>query len=81
MTTHVLKCWPEYYDAISEGKKRFEIRREDDRKFAVGDLLVLKEWDPNTQEHLGHSYIVEVTYIVRGPAWGIPEGLVVMSIV
>lgn len=83
---HVLKTWPAPFEAIADGRKRFEFRR-DDRGFRTGDLLVLKEWDPEADPSgLGGSFTgriirAKVSYISRGPLWGIPEGYVVMSIV
>ena len=42
---HELKTWPEAWAAVRDGRKRFELRR-DDRGFAVGDVLLLKLWRP-----------------------------------
>jgi hypothetical protein len=42
---HTLKVWPAYYDRLADGSKTFEVRR-DDRGYQTGDLLVLREWDP-----------------------------------
>ena len=47
MSMHELKIWPEYFLPVIEGRKTFEVRREDDRTFAVGDTLVLREWKPD----------------------------------
>jgi Domain of unknown function (DUF3850) len=43
---HELKIWPDYFEAVRDGRKRFEIRR-DDRGFAVGDVLLLREFVPD----------------------------------
>ena len=43
---HELKCWPEYFSAHLTGRKNFEIRGTSDRKFRVGDILVLREFEP-----------------------------------
>ena len=43
--THTLKIAPAHFDAVVSGQKTLEIRREDDKTFAVGDVLILKEWD------------------------------------
>ena len=45
-----------------------------------GDVLLLLEWDPASQKHTGWNIAANVTHIVRGPEWGIPVGMVVMSL-
>ena len=81
---HNLKTWPEFFDAVRIGIKKFELRK-DDRNFCVGDLLLLQEYDPGTGryvseegEHAINTVVVSVTYILRG--FGIPEDHCVMSI-
>lgn len=86
MREHSLKIWPEPFEAIIDGRKRFEFR-QDDRGFAVGDTLRLSEWDPSPLGsrayppcgYTGRRLTVRVTYLARGQ-WGIPDGYVVMSI-
>jgi hypothetical protein len=83
-----LKCWPEPFDAIWEGRKLFEIRSETDRKFEVGNMLHLHEWwtlhngVSDNQGYSGREIRAEVTYLIRGPAWNgmVPAGVVVMGI-
>lgn len=62
MAAHALKCWPEFFQPIFEGKKTHEIRIND-RGYKVGDLLLLGEWNPETEEYTGRNLTVEVTYI------------------
>lgn len=45
-TEHELKCRPEYFSRVASGQKTFEIRRND-RDFQVGDILILKEYEPD----------------------------------
>lgn len=44
--THTLKIHPEFFLAIWDGSKTYELRGEEDRSFAVGDRIILREWDP-----------------------------------
>ena len=73
---HELKTWPEYYQAVLDKKKTFEIRKND-RNFQVGDHLCLQEWNPETKDYTGRWLIREVTYITD---YGQPDGQVVMGI-
>lgn len=78
MVRHELKTWPKYFEAVATGNKKFEIRKND-RDFQVGDILILKEFDPITNEYTGDLVGREVTYILDEQPF-VPEGYVVMSI-
>ncbi|BDX40303.1 hypothetical protein K6D_03770 [Enterococcus faecium] len=39
---HELKILPEYFEAVTSGRKQFETRRND-RNFKVGSQLILRE--------------------------------------
>jgi len=58
------KVWPKYFEKILNGDKNFEIRLGD---FEVdkGDILVLKEFDPNKKEFTGREVKKEITYIAK----------------
>lgn len=43
---HELKIWPQYYEAVADGSKTFEIRKND-RGFQKGDKVTLKEYNPD----------------------------------
>ena len=43
------KCWPDYFQAILEGRKSFELRLAD-FECKQGDILVLKEFNPKTKQ-------------------------------
>jgi hypothetical protein len=48
---HVLKTWPEFYDAIQRGGKNFELRRDDrEPRYAVGDVLQFELFVPSKVE-------------------------------
>lgn len=79
--THELKTWSEYFNAIRGGQKTFEIRN-DDRGFKVGDLLVLKEYDPQSDAFTGQVEHRIVTYCLRcNGQFGLADGHVIMAIV
>lgn len=63
IVTHHLKCWPEFFDEISTGRKKHDLRRADDRNFRVGDILALEEYDPKHERYTGRILMAEVTYI------------------
>lgn len=58
------KIWPEYFDAVVSGKKKFELRLND-FDVAEGDTLVLEEWDPKTKGYTGRKTEKKVTYVGR----------------
>ena len=62
-TVHRLKCWPQFFDAIAEGRKRHDLRRSHDRDFRTGDRMLLEEFDPDAPRPTGRTQVVEITYI------------------
>ncbi len=77
---HELKTWPDSFQAVVDGCKRHELRKND-RDFQEYDVLWLREWDPQTGRYTGRSQSVLVTYIYVGTgAWGLEAGNVIMSI-
>lgn len=56
------KVWPEYFQKIFEGKKTFELRLND-FDIEEGDILVLKEWDPNTKDYTGRELEKKVGFV------------------
>lgn len=78
MATHELKTVQPHFSHVQSGAKRAEIRR-DDRGFAVGDVLVLREYDPATDALTGRFVEARVTHVLRGLE-GLAEGWVSLSI-
>ena len=66
---HDLKCWPEYFKAVKSGIKPFEYRK-DDRGYAVGDILHLREYDPATFQYSGDEIDKTVTYVLPVVTYG-----------
>ena len=58
------KCWPEYFEKMLNGEKNFELRLAD-WECQPGDVLVLREWDPETAQYTGRKIEKEVTYVAK----------------
>lgn len=76
---HCLKTVPEPFNAVWNGQKRHEVRRND-RGFTLADLLVLREWDEKAGVYTGRAVFAVPTYITPGGVYDLPKGVVVMSI-
>ena len=74
--THELKIYPKYFKAILDGKKTFEIRK-DDRDFQVGDSIVLKEWD--NIKYSGREIQAIIKYMLDDAFIGLAEGYAAFS--
>lgn len=75
---HELKTWPEYFNAVVDGTKNFEVRKND-RNFQIGDMLVLKEWDQLRESYTGSQVCGKVTYILINPQF-VKEGYIIMGL-
>lgn len=64
MATIKKKIWPEYFELVSSGKKRFELRLAD-FDIKEGDILLLEEWDPNTKQYTGRKIEKTTDFILR----------------
>lgn len=56
------KIWPEFFEAVENGSKNYELRLAD-FECRPGDKLVLKEWNPNSKQYTGHQIEKNVTYV------------------
>lgn len=72
MKIHELKTVQPFFEEVWKDNKNFEIRKND-RDFQVGDLLILKEYDPATNSYSGREVKAEVSYILNHQDF--PEGL------
>jgi len=58
------KIWPEYFELVSSGKKKFELRLND-FEVGEGDTLLLEEWNPKTKEYTGRKIEKKVSFILK----------------
>jgi ASC-1-like (ASCH) protein len=73
---HEMKIIPEYFQAVINGNKSFEIRRND-RDFSVGDVLLLNEYNAEQNKYTGRRVRVKIIYITN---YAQVENYVVMGI-
>ena len=80
-TIHKRKIHPEFFDAVADGSKTFEIRREEpnEEPFRLGDGLLLEEWDPARGEYTGRSCFRHIAYLLRDKRF-VLEGTVVLGL-
>lgn len=57
--THELKIWPEFFHALIVGIRPFEIHIKN-RGIAVGDTILLREWDTQRRVCTGFEETVRV---------------------
>jgi hypothetical protein len=86
MAEHDLKIWPEFFDQLMSGQKTFELRN-DDRGYAVGDVLRLREWILEGHFYSGREARRQVTHLLRhrpdagcAATFGLAPGFVILSI-
>lgn len=82
MRTHELKIWAGFLDALLDGRKTFEVRKDDPaRPFELGDRLVLREWCPECRHFGPRTAHAIVGYVMAlDEVEGMPPGVVVMSV-
>lgn len=78
--THELKTWPEFYNKIEDGSKRFELRKHD-RPCSTGDVVILKEYNPASSQYTGKERKFKIGYILfDGVNFGLKEGFCIFSL-
>lgn len=58
------KTWPELFQKIKDGEKKFDVRIGD-FECNKGDILVLDEWDPATKQYTGREIRKKIGYIFK----------------
>lgn len=77
-TEHELKLSTNFFGRVQSGQKTFEIRKND-RDFQVGDVLVLREWDPEERQYIDYSAPIRAN-IVYMTSFAQQDGYVVLGI-
>ena len=73
---HELKISPDYFDAVAQGVKPFEVR-EHNGMFTVGDVLWLREWYGNVYTMRNTHKVI--TYILDNPSY-VKKGYVILGL-
>ncbi len=58
-----VKSWPWFFEEMISGQKKHDMRDKRDRDYAVGDRMLLREFDPRYGEYTGRAAIATITYI------------------
>lgn len=71
------KILPKYFEAVLNGSKKFELRKDDD-DVQVGDAIMLREW--NGTVYTGRFIWKEVKYVLRNvPEYGLENGYCIIG--
>lgn len=81
MKTHELKTIEPFFTDVWLGLKKFEVR-ENDRNYERGDYLLLRAFNPITEEYNGTRILCLVEYVLRAQDFimGLRPNYCVMSI-
>jgi hypothetical protein len=58
------KAWPELFEKVKSGEKTFDLRL-DDFKCNIGDILILREWDPKRKMYTGRVLEKRITFVLK----------------
>lgn len=58
------KIWPQFFERIVKREKTYEFRLAD-WECNIDDLLVLREWNPETKEYTGRVIEKKVTHVLK----------------
>ncbi|MBX0291433.1 DUF3850 domain-containing protein [Hymenobacter sp. HSC-4F20] len=78
-TQHELKVWPACFAAVLTGSKTFDVRFND-RNFQIGDALLLREYEPESEQYSGRTTARWVSYLLQGGSFGIETGWCVLGL-
>lgn len=77
MKLHTLKILPQYYMAIINGEKTFELRKND-RDYSVGDLITFIKTDGTPHKE---RIVFKITYILENVSeYGLKDGYCILAL-
>lgn len=83
--THRLKSWPDFFGPLLAGSRTFDIRKND-KNFAVGDTVVILEFDDRAGKFTGRELRREIVSMLEGvgsggipPLHGLMRGYAVLE--
>ena len=59
---HECKIDKEFYDAVQDGSKPFEIRNND-RNFQTGQIVLLREFDQKLRRYSGRQHVAGIGFV------------------
>lgn len=59
---HIVKSWSMFFEDILSGERTSDIRFND-RRYAVGDTMLLREFNPVNSTYTGREQMVLITYM------------------
>lgn len=74
-----LKTWPDSFQAIWDGTKKYEVR-VGDREFKLWNVVHLREYDPIKKKYTGREVAANITYITPSGFIGMHQSIVVFGI-
>ncbi len=91
---HSIKCYPDYFKALKDGTKTFEVRKKD-RLYEVGDHLAVNEFISDKQidpyslnvglrqtsggAYTGDSLLYKITYILDDSEY-CKDGMIILGL-
>jgi len=58
------KTWPEIFELVGSGKKKFDVR-SNDFDIEEGDTIILEEWDPKIKQYTGRKIEKKVSFVLK----------------
>jgi hypothetical protein len=58
------KAWPELFQAVLDGNKKFDLRLAD-VDIKEGDILLLEEYNPETKEYTGRKIEKKANFVMK----------------